>query len=849
MQHLGHQMLPNRRLSPFTGMPMPFHDLRIAVRHLLKSPGFTATAVLMLALGVGATTAIFSIVEGVLLRPLPFPNSERLVQIGDILQGADVGGNGEAGVTAPDIQAYTRDTHSFESLGGYTQTGYELSGIGNPAQVNAARLSSGVLPTLQVAPLMGRFFTQQEDENKVQVAVLSYSLWQDRLHGDPRVLGTKILLDRKPYEVIGVMPRNFEFPLAPGHMNSSELWIPMSFREQELGAGGAAGWNFNMVGRLKPEITAAQAQSDAQRVAEEIMRGYPPFMSSLHIHAVVRSLHEETVEQARQLVRTLFLAIVVVLLIACANLAGLLLVRAIRRRREIAMRLALGARATVLLRQTILESLVLSVTGGLLGLALAAIALRVGVSWLPETLPRINEIGLDWQVVAFAITLAIITGVVCGLAPAFAALRTSVNETLKEGGRSGSAGGGHARLRSALVIGEIAIALVLLVASGLLLRSFEKMRAVDLGFRPDHILTAAYSLPRVQYGTQAAVDAFNHELIRRLEQLPGVTSAGITSYLPEAGNFSNSTFVAEGYVPPKDANMNLATFIAVHGNYLRAMGVPLLSGRFFTPSDTSETQLVAIVNHKLAQHYWPGSDPLGKRIRLGTPEVQTPWLTIVGEVADVKEISPDEPTKEEWYQPVEQFEKSVGSLASPTDLNGNNGYVALRTAMDPAQMGNGLREVVRSIDAQLPLSQVQTMEQAVSDSEAPRRFNTVLISAFAGAAVLLAALGIYSVIAFSAALRVQEMAIRMALGSQRSGILSLVFRSAAKLALVGCLVGLLAAAAASRLMQSFLFGVSPFDPLVLTLAAVFVLILALAAAFLPALRAASIDPMRALRTD
>jgi predicted permease len=827
---------------------MSFHDLRIAVRHLLKSPGFTATAVLMLALGVGATTAIFSIVEGVLLRPLPFPQSDRLVQLSDILQGADVGGNGEAGVTAPDIQAYTRDTRSFESLGGYAQTGYELSGIGDPAQVTAARLSSGVLPALQVAPLLGRFFTRQEDANKVQVAVLSYSLWQDRLHGNPRVLGTKILLDRKPYEVIGVMPRNFEFPLVPGHMNSSELWIPMSLREQELGEG-AASWNFNMVGRLKPDITAAQAQSDAQRVAEEIMRSYPPFMSSLHIHAVVRSLHEETVERARQLVRTLFLAIVVVLLIACANLAGLLLVRAIRRRREIAMRLALGARATVLLRQTILESLVLSVTGGLLGLFLAAIALRVGVSWLPETLPRINEIGLDWQIVAFAISLAIITGVVCGLAPAFAALRTSVNDTLKEGVRSGSAGGGHARLRSALVIGEIAIALVLLVASGLLLRSFEKMRAVDLGFRPDHVLTAAYSLPRAQYATQAAVDGFNHEMIRRLEQLPGVTAAGITSFLPAAGNFSNSTFVVEGYIPPKGANMNLATFIAVHGNYLRAMGVPLLSGRFFTPSDTPETQLVAIVNHKLAQHYWPGSDPLGKRIRLGTPEVQTPWLTIVGEVADVKEISPDEPTKEEWYQPVEQYEKSVGAIGSPEDLNGNNGYVALRTAMDPGQMTNGLRQVVRSIDAQLPLSQVQTMEQAVSDSEAPRRFNTVLISAFAGAAVLLAALGIYSVIAFSAALRVQEMAIRMALGSQRSGILSLVFRSAAKLALVGCVLGLGAAVAASRVMQSFLFGVSPFDPLVLTLAAAFVLVLALAAAFLPAHRAASIDPMKALRTD
>ncbi len=828
---------------------MPFHDLRIAIRHLLKSPGFTATAVLMLALGVGATTAIFSIVEGVLLRPLPFPNSERLVQVGDILQGADVGGNGEAGVTGPDIQAYTHDTHSFESLGGYVQVSYELSGIGEPAQVNASRLSSGVLPALQVQPLMGRVFTPQEDENKEQVAVLSYSLWQNRLHGDPRILGTKLLLDRKPYEVIGVMPRSFEFPLVPGHMNSSELWIPISLKPQELEGGGAANWNFNMVGRLKPGITAAQAESDAQRAAEATMRSYPPFMSSLHIHAVVRSLHEETVEQARQLVRTLFLAIVVVLLIACANLAGLLLVRAIRRRREMAMRLALGARATVLVRQTILESLVLSVTGGLLGLALAATALRVGVSWLPETLPRIDEIGLDWQVVLFAITLAVLTGIVCGLAPAFAALRTSVNEILKDGGRSGTAGGGHARLRSTMVVGEIAIALILLVASGLLLRSFEKMRAVDLGFRPDHILTAGYSLPRAQYGTQAAVDGFNHELVRRLEQLPGVASVGITSFLPESGGFSNSTFVAEGYVPPKDSNMNLATFVAVHGNYLQAMGIPLQSGRFFTAGDTAETQLVAIVNRKLAEHYWPGADPIGKRIRLGTPEVQTPWLTIIGVIANVKQTSPDVPAREEWYQPVEQFEKSMGQIASPTDLNGNNVYVALRTAMDPAQITNSLREVVRTMDAQLPLTQVQTMEQTVSDSEAPRRFNTILISAFAGAAVLLAALGIYSVIAFSAALRVQEMAIRIALGSQRAGILRLIFTSAAKLALLGCVVGLAGAAAASQLLQSLLFGVSPFDPLVLVLAAGFVLILALAAAFLPARRAASIDPMRALRTD
>jgi len=828
---------------------MLFHDLRIAIRHLLKSPGFTVTAVLMLALGIGATTAIFSIVEGVLLRPLPFPQPEKLVALTDVIQGADVGGNGEAGVTVPDIKAYTRDTHSFESLGGYRQTGYELSGIGEPVQVNAARLSAGVFPALQVAPVMGRFFTQQEDDQKEQVAVIGYSLWQSRLHGDPSVLGTKILLDRKPYVIIGVMPRNFEFPLVPGQLNISELWVPMSFTPQETTETAAASWNFSMVGRLKPGITAAQAESDAERVAQETMRGYPAFMASLHIRAVVRSLHEETVEDARQLVRILFLAIVVVLLIVCANLAGLMLVRAIRRRREVAVRLALGAPAGVLLRQAILESLVLSVSGGTLGLILAAVALRIGVSWLPENLPRIHEIGLDWQVVLFGIVLAILTGLVCGLAPAFAALRTSVNDSLKEGGRTGTAGGGHARLRSALVVGEIAIALVLLVASGLLLRSFEKMRAVDLGFRPDHILTASYSLPQQHYATQAALDEFNDELLRRVQQLPGVKSVGLTSFLPATGSSSNSAFIAEGYAPPKGANINLATTVVVQGDYLQAMGVPLLAGRFFSQDDTANTQLVGIVNHKLAQHYWPGEDPVGKRLRVGTQEMQTPWITIVGEVADVKENSPDLPDKEQFYQPVRQIEKAIGSLASPTDLFGNGGYIAVRTAMPPEQMANVLRATVRSIDPQLPLDQVQSMEQAVSGSEAPRRFNTALISAFAIAAVLLAALGIYSVIAFSAALRTQEMAIRIALGSQRSGILRLVFSSAAKLAIAGCVLGLLGAATASHLLNSFLFGVSPFDPLVLTLAAVFVLILSLVASLLPAQRAASINPMKALRAD
>ncbi len=826
-----------------------FRDLKIAVRHLLKSPGFAITAILMLALGIGATTAIFSIVEGVLLRPLPFPHADRLFVLADILQGADIGGNGEVGVTAPDIRNYMRDTQSFTSLGGYQGNGYELSGIGEPAMVNATRMSGGVFPALGVQPLLGRYFTQQEDDQHQQVAVLSYATWQTRFSGDPNVVGKKILLDRKPYVVVGVMPRNFEFPLVPGHLNRSELWVPISFAPAELSAAGQSNWSYSMVGRLKPGVTAAEAVSDANRVAQETMRGYPAFMAGFRIHPVVRPLHEETVEQARPLVRTLFLAVSVVLLIACANLAGLLLVRAIRRQREVAVRLALGARASTLLRQAILESLVLSVAGGALGLLLAAVALRAGVSLLPETLPLVSEIGLDWQVVGFALILAILTGVICGLAPAFAAIRTSVNETLKEGGRTGTSGGGHARLRSALVVTEIAIALVLLAASGLLLRSFEKMREVDLGFRPDHTLVASYSLPRKQYSTQASVDEFNRELVRRLQELPGVKSVGLTSFLPASGNNSNSAFVADGYVPPKNGAIDLATWVQVQGDYFKAMGIPLLRGRLFTPADRADSQLVTIVNQKLAEQSWPGQNPIGKRLRLGTQAMNTPWTTVVGEVADVKEASPDQPTKQQYYSPIDQIISVAGQLASPTDLGGNGGFIALRTSMPPQQMENALLTTVRSIDVQLPLTQVQTMEHAISDTEAPRRFNTALISSFAGAAVLLAVLGIYSVIAFSVALRAQEIAIRMALGSQRTGIVRLILVSGAKLALLGCAIGLAGAIAASHLLHSFLFGVSALDPLVLTLAAFLVLLLALAASLIPARRASSINPMRAIRAE
>jgi predicted permease len=831
----------------FQGLDQILQDTRYTFRRLRKSPGFTVTAILMLALGIGATTAIFSIVEGVLLRPLPFPDPDRLVILGDVVEGSHCASCAHSSVTAPDIRNYMRDTQSFSHLGGYRGRLFELSGTGDPAAVNATRMSGEVFAALGVSPLLGRTFTQREEEEHQQVAVLSYGMWQSRFHGDANVLGTKILLYRKPYTVIGVMPRDFEFPLNPGHVNQSELWLPLSLQPEEFTAGSAASWNSRMVGRLKPGITAAQAQSDAERVARETMREYPAHMRSLRIHAVVTPLEEDTVEQARPLVRTLFFAVIVVLLIACANLAGLLLVRAIRRRRELAMRLALGAGAATLLRQAIVESMVLSIAGGAIGLALAAAALRVGVSRLPQTLPRIDEIGLNWPVMLFALGLALLTGFLCGLAPAFAAITTSVNETLK-GGR-GTAGSGHARLRSALVVAEIAVALTLLTASGLLLRSFEKMRDVKLGFRPDHTLAALYVLPQQQYRTQSAIDEFTKTLLNDLGQLPGVDAVGITSFLPASGNSWSIPFTMEGYVPAKGAGLNMAAMSLVKDDPFEALGIRVLRGRVFTESDNAGSPLVALVNRKMAERYWPGQDPIGKRLRRGLPDTATPWMTVVGEVDDVKLGSRDAETMPQVYQPVAQTVASEGVFASVGELNATDGWIVLRTRMDPEQMENTLRATLRKIDPQLPLYQMQTMEHAISKSEAPRRFHTVLISSLATAAVLLSVLGIYGVIAFSVALREREMAVRMALGCQRSGVILVILSSGARLAAAGCGFGLLGAVAASRLLRSFLFEVSPFDPAVLAFSAIAMLLLALAASALPARRASSTDPMLALRGE
>ncbi len=817
-------------------------DLRFAFRQLKKSPGFTATVVLTLALGIGATTAIFSLVECVLLRPLPFSNPDRLVVLGDHLaEGPGIS------VTAREIDTYANATSAFSAVGGYISTNYELSSGAIPEEVYAARFTAGVFPTLGAPPMMGRVFTQQEEDAHQPVAVISDALWTNRYHRDPGVLGRSIVLDRKAYSIIGVMPRSFEFPLGAGHLDQAQLWVPMSLTSDELSDQHTGFWGYQLVARLKDGVTLAQAAKDADRVSRQIMRTFPASMSAIHIQGDATLLREFDFAEVRPLLQTLFMAVSVVLLIACVNIAGLRLVRAIRRRREYAVRLALGARSGSIVLESVFEGLLISLAGGLLGLAFAAVAIRAALRLLPESMPRIDSISIDVTVAAFALIVAIVTGALCSLVPAFAALRTNLTESLKEGARTGTGASSHTWLRSALVVSEIAIALVLLTVSGAFLRSFQKMRAVDLGFRADHVLIAEYQLPLQQYSTSAAADTFNHEVIERLSSRPGVIAAGSTNGLPASDSFGRAAYTIEGE-PAGSWKLKFAMFATVYGGYFRAMDIPLMDGRYFTPHDRSNSALVVVVNRSMAGHCWPGQRAVGKRMHVGNPQKGYPWATVVGVVSDVKMGSGDEPSEDQWYSPAEQRATLNGSDYAGRLTNPASGYITLRSALPPQQMTQTLRSTVAEVDPMLALEQVQPMEDAISNVEAPRRFNTDIITAFAVGALLLAITGIYAVVAFSVSLRTQELAIRIALGAQRTGIARLVLMSAAKLTLLGCGLGVLGSLTVSRLVSSFLFEVSATDPFIYMAGVLVMMIVALVASALPAIRAAQADPRYALRS-
>jgi putative ABC transport system permease protein len=818
-------------------------DLRFALRQLCKAPGFTLTVVLTLALGIGATTAIFSLVEGILLRPLPFSNPDRLVLLGD-----HIGGNSGLGVTAREIATYRKATNAFSSIGSYAGEDFELSGGARPEEVNAARMTAGVFTTLGVQPILGRVFTEQEDDAHQPLAVISYALWLNRFHRDPNVLGKSIGLDRRSYSIVGVMPRSFQFPLQDGQLDQTQLWVPISLTPDELTDQNAGVWSYKMVGRLKDGVTLSQAAQDTDRVAQQVMRNFPATMAAIRITGDVRLLKEQAVGDVRPLLRTLFLAVAVVLLIACMNVAGLLLVRAIRRRREYAVRLALGAGSSFILRESVFEGLLLSLAGGLLGLAFAATAIRTALHLLPESMPRVASISMDGTVVAFALLVSVVTGALCSVAPAFAALRTNLTESLKEGPRTGSGGQNHSWLRSALVVAEIAIALVLLTASGAFLRSFQKMRAVDPGFRADHVLVAGYQLPIQQYSTFASTAAFNKSAVDRLSAKPGIVAVGITSTLPGSGGWAGAAYTIEG-VPANLWKLQFAHFAIIDGDYFRAMSISLVDGRTFTANDRADTPLVLMVNEKMAKDCWPGQRAVGKRMHFGNPKKGLPWATVVGVVADTKEGAPDEPSADQWYVPAGQPATLYGSEDPGPLTRAAGGFIALRSALPPEQMSQTLRSTVAGIDPVLALQHVQSMSDVVSDVEAPRRFNTDLITAFAIGALLLAVTGIYAVVAFSVSLRTQEIAIRMALGAQRSRIARLVLISGARMALIGCGLGVVGSLAISRLIGSFLFDVSATDPLIYLAAALTMMLMTLVASALPAARAASADPLHALRSN
>lgn len=822
-------------------MPQLLRDLRFTFRQLRKSPGFALIVIVTLALGIGATTAVFSLVEGVLLRPFPFADPERLVILGDHI-GSGVG----TPVSARELRIYSAATTAFGSMGSYAETGYELSGGEAPESIPAARLSFGVFSTLGIHPELGRVFTREEDEGHQPVAVISYALWQNRFHRDPSILGTAIQLDRKAYTIVGVMPRTFTFPVDTTRLNQAQLWVPLSFTSDELSDEAAGHFGYHIIARLKDGVSISSAAQDAERASHEVMRNYPATMSSIRIRGDVTPLREYVVGQVRPALRGLFAAVAVVLLIACVNVAVLMLVRAIRRRRESAVRLALGARASAIVRESLLEGLTLSIAGAIFGIGIAALALRLSLHFLSDSLPRVESISIDSHVALFALALALFTGVLSSLAPAFAAVQANITDALRDSTRAGSTGRQHAWLRSSLIAAEIAIALVLLTTCGAFLRSYKKMLAVDPGFRADHVLVAGFQLPIDQYRTYIAGDNFDREVINRLSSKPGIVAVGVSSMVPGSGNYGRGAYTIEDQ-PVEGWKLQWAVFATISGDYFKSLGIPLIEGRTFTPADRANAPLVAIINRSMAQHYWPGHSAVGKRMHVGNPHKGLPWATIVGVVADTKIAAPDSPSEDQWYVPIEQPATLFGADPAANLVVPAGGFITLRSTLPPEQMIQTLRETVAGIDPLLPLQQVQSMTQVVSDVEAPRRFNTDLITAFALGALVLAITGIYAVVAFSISIRAQEIAIRMALGAQRGSIAGLVLLSGAKLALVGCAIGLIGSYAASQLVGTFLFQVSPTDPLIYAASALIMIAVALLASALPATRAASSDPVKALR--
>ena len=827
-------------------------DLRFGLRMLVKNPIFALVAIVTLALGIGANTAIFSVVDAVLLRPLPYSEANRLVFLWSTMNSQGVPLSGSA---LPDYQGWRDRNQVFDGLAAFYNGDFNLSSTGSPPElIQGAYITANLFQVLKISPSSGRLFTSEEEQfGRNHVVLLSYGLWQRRFASDPHIVGRDIKLGGESYIVAGVMPRGLPFF---DNLPEVDLWTPVSFAPKDNMATRNNHF-INIVGRLRPGITTAQAQQDANAVAKSMYEETP---GDVGLGALVVPIQEQLAGDSRTGLLLLLGAVAFVLLVACVNVANLLLARASAREKELAIRASLGASRTRIVRQVIIECLPLGVIGGLLGLLLAIWGIDLLSALLPASLPRGNPIGVNSRVLIFTFALALLTILIFGLLPALQAAKPEVREALNEGGRSGIGSRRQGRMRRLLVITEVALALVLLVASGLMVRSFIKLRHVDAGFTEHNVLTLRVPLPEAKYPTPKTADdprdptglAFYDQLLERVRALPGVRSATAATLLPlGAGQGWGKFLSVEGRAADSIDKVPLVRFALVSPDYFRTFGVPLRQGRAFATDDKSTSQPVAIINETLARRFFPNENPIGKTIWMGPPEnllppealtlvSRFPRRLIVGVASDVKGGSLNQPTPALVYAPLTQHRREGWS---------NNLMLAVQTSTTPESLTAAIREQIRALDPDQPVTSIKTMDQLLDRTLSQAKFGLLLFGLFAAIALLLAAIGIYAVMATTVTQRTHEIGLRMALGAQKHDVLRLVIGEGMMLVVIGVAAGLAAAVALTRLMSTLLFGVSATDPMTVALITLLLAAVALLACYIPARRATKVDPLVALRYE
>lgn len=807
-------------------------DLRYGLRMLTKRPGFTFVAILITALGIGASTAIFSVVNGVLLHNLPYPEPGRITMIWDDddgLCGVQMTGHHRHGGSYLNFIDRQNQNQAFAAMAIYWQARSNLTGYGEPEEVAGATVSADFFRVMGISPVQGRIFTPEEDQlGRGKVVLLSYALWQRRFGGEENVVGKTIYLNNEGFTIVGIMPPGFRFLEIRGQW--TDLWVPLNI---SANMRQNRDWSCcRSIGRLKPGTSVQQAQAEMEVISRNLADQFPKEDKGWSVY--LASLHEQTVGDARTALLVLTGVVGFVLLIVCANVASLLLVRASARQKEFAIRIALGASRWQLVRQLLIESMLLAGAGGILGLALAELGVKLLIALSPDSLPRLEEIRVDGLVLIFSLGITLVTGVLFGLIPAWQAARPDVQEALKEGGKTTTGSRRVRRLGEILVIIEVALTLIPLIGSGLLIRSFRHLQQVDTGFGAEHVLTMPLRLPKAKYGKAQQAGQIVEQLVARLEALPGVRSAAIGS-VNLLGQYSwDDSITIEGRAPQPGEENEMVAFDPISPHYFRTLGVPLRAGRFFGEQDVAETPPVVIINEALQQRYLGNDNPLGRRLQYSTDER---WFTIVGVVANTKRTGLDATVNPETYFPIAQ-EPQDGAL-----------FLVVGTEIDPSSLTSEIRQTIWSVDRELPVANFRTLDQLIAHSLAPRRFSMLVLSLFAVVALILAMAGIYGVISYTVAQRTHEIGIRIALGARAGDVIKLVVRQGMVLAGIGVVMGIAAALALTRLMSSLLYGVNANDPVIFIASSLLLTGAVLVASFIPARRTTRIDPMVALRHE